>query len=387
MVFEVRILFDLTDLYDHLSGIERYAMELSRHMILQHPEHEYILLFKKEIPAAYYEIVMQENVRSHVLPLCNKLLFRQVVLPQKLYSIKADAYVFLAFPEPVLFFHPDIYTAVHDMSYFDCGDYMKAASKWYFRLSVLHTFRHAKKIFTISKFSARRICHWARRLPGCREKRIREKLTLVKCGIAESMMEKKCTASEKEEKREMLRQRYGIPEHYILSLSTLEPRKNLKLLVQAYEELARECPDIPKLVLAGRTGWKMEEFIKNLSLEGKIVLTGFIQDDDIMDLYAGADVFVFPSLYEGFGLPPLEAMAAGGLVLSSDAASLPEVLGNGALYFRNNNQTDLMEKLKLVLSFSEAEKEKMIVQGYQRVRLFQWNRYAEILNHTIVKGN
>ena len=207
----MKILFDLTDLYDHLSGIERYAMELSGHMIRKHPEHNYILLFKKEIPAPYYEIVMQKNVKSHVLPLCNKLLFRQAVLLQILYSIKADAYVFLAFPEPMLFFNPNIFTAVHDMSYFDCGDYMKSASKWYFRLSALHTFRYAKKILTISKFSARRICHWARRLPGCNEKQIRERLSLVKCGISDSMLKINHITIENKEQRQLLRQQYGLP--------------------------------------------------------------------------------------------------------------------------------------------------------------------------------
>lgn len=383
MVINVKILFDLTDLYDHISGIERYAMELSGHMIRQHPEHEYVLFFKKEIPAAYYEIVMQENVRSHVLPLCNKLLFRQFVLLWKLYSVKADAYVFLAFPEPVLFHHKNVITAMHDMGCFDCPSCMKFGSRWYFRLSNVHTFLRANRIITISKFSAKRILHYARRLGRGGEDKVRRNLRLAYCGVEDTYF---CAlASQNEtEKIEQVRNKYGLPKHYILSLSTLEPRKNLSLLLEAYVQMS-EKKEYPCLVLAGRRGWKISDMMEHYEsvLTNKLIFTGYIEQQDLPWLYAGADCFVFPTLYEGFGMPPLEAMAAGTPVLSSDIAVMKEVLGNAAIYFKSNDCEDLQRKLEEILSESTAVIKEYAAAGRERAGGFSWKTQADKLNRII----
>lgn len=377
----MKIVFDLTDLYDHLSGIERYAMELCRHMMMQYPEHSYVLLFKKEVHPAFYDFVMQDQVSTIVLPKCSKLLFRQIILPAKLYTIKADAYLFLAFPQPFLFHNPNLYVALHDMSYFDCGEYMKSSSKWYFRLSAWQAFRSARGLLTISRFSAGRIACWAERLKGVHRREVMDKLSVIRCGISAMQFpeEPRCEnveSSGKEIRRESLRRKYHIPERYILSLSTLEPRKNLLLLVKAYEKMLRKNPAVPRLVLAGRTGWKMQQFIESYHLKEQIILPGFIDETDLAELYRGAEVFVFPSVYEGFGLPPLEAMAMGSLVLSSDAASMPEVLGNAAVYFKSGSEEDLQKKLGEALSCSEEEKNLRVCLGRKQAQKYDWNRFA-----------
>src|SRR3972149_4047180 len=124
--------------------------------------------------------------------------------------------------------------------------------------------------------------------------------------------------------------RYFDPEiKYILSVGTLEPRKNLSKLVEAYSLLPLEFKQVYKLVLVGGKGWNNSRLLKtinNLNLRDKVILTGFVSDDDLPYIYNQASVFVSPSLYEGFGLPPLEAMACGTPVIASDDSSLPEVV-------------------------------------------------------------
>lgn len=412
-----KIVIDLTDLYDHLSGIERYAMELTRHMLPMRGEMELVLLFKEEVPAAFGGVVGKKGIEARVLPKAPKLFFRQILLPLQLYQIKADAFLFLAFPEPWLFFHTNIITALHDMSYFDCGETMKWSSKWYFRISALHTMVHAAHILTISKFSARRICYYAKKIPGISEKSVRKRLSILRCGVEESLyapLKKEASAARLQDAREegaseepllgeekqiglgedvqpqetrqkelrvelqeeKIRDRYGLPKQYILTLSTLEPRKNLKLLVDAYEKLRRQGSSLPKLVLAGRVGWKMEEFLSQYDLKDEIILPGFIQEEDLPVLYAGAEFFVFPSKYEGFGMPPLEAMACGCLVLSSDATAMPEVLGNAAIYFKNMDQADLMRQLSYVHSLSAEEKADFLQAGKVRSKKYRWSDAA-----------
>ncbi|MDE5872442.1 MAG: glycosyltransferase, partial [Lachnospiraceae bacterium] len=138
--------------------------------------------------------------------------------------------------------------------------------------------------------------------------------------------------------------------------------------------------DIP-LVLAGRKGWKMDDFLLKTpqKVKDKILFTGFIDEEDLPYIYNMADLFVFPSKYEGFGLPPLEAMTCGALVLSSDAEAMVEVLSEGALYFSNNNLTDLISKLKDIYSNIENNKSKMKTSGMKQADRFDWKKQADRL--------
>ena len=134
--------------------------------------------------------------------------------------------------------------------------------------------------------------------------------------------------------------------------------------------------------LAGRKGWKMDDFLKgyNAKFLQHIHFTGFVDDEDLPTIFAGASWFVFPTKYEGFGIPPLESMACGTPVISSDAASMPEVLGNSAIYFENNSFDSLNQKVKIALSMSEIEKQKLIKRGLQQIKRFSWQNEAAKLN-------
>ena len=362
----MHICLDLTSLVDNLSGIERYAACVSLEMIKAHSD-EYTLVFKKEVHPLFKSICDQNNVNTIVLPECNKLLFNQIRLPMALRKIRADWYVFLAFPVPILLFKKKMVETIHDIIAWDYPETMKGIMNWYFRISHVIALKKCRAIITISEFSKKRI-HDRLKYPE-------NKIWLVYCGIDQDQF------AVHEEKFEAVRSKYSLPEKYILSLSTLEPRKNLALLIHAYEQLIEEGKDVLPLVLAGRKGWKMEELLSSINdtVKEKLFFIGFVDDDDLPEVYAMAYFFAFPSIYEGFGMPPLEAMACGTPSISSDAASLPEVLGDAAIYFKNNDINELKERLTLVSTMEREQQARLVEVGIERVKKFDWKHEADIL--------
>lgn len=168
---------------------------------------------------------------------------------------------------------------------------------------------------------------------------------------------------------------------FILNIGMIEPRKNLVRLIDAFEMLKKRL-DIPhKLVLAGKRGWlsgPIYQRAKESSVSEDILFPGFVPDADLPALYSAADLFVFPSLYEGFGLPPLEAMACGTPVVVSDSSSLPEVVGDAALMVKAESTEDLANAMGL--PFQDLDlRSRMVFRGTQQASTFTWRRSAEKL--------
>jgi glycosyltransferase involved in cell wall biosynthesis len=173
-------------------------------------------------------------------------------------------------------------------------------------------------------------------------------------------------------------ERYGLRDPYILHVGTLEPRKNLATLIRAYARLRRERPIPQGLVLAGDRGWKYEpilRLVEDLGLHAAVQFTGPVPAEDLPALYNAADLFVYPSLYEGFGLPPLEAMACGTPVVTSNVSSLPEVVGDAALLVDPHDECALTEAMARALSDTELRQD-MRARGLERARHFSWERSA-----------
>lgn len=175
---------------------------------------------------------------------------------------------------------------------------------------------------------------------------------------------------------EAFRRQRGLPERYILYLGNLEPRKNLPRLVQAYKLLGRF--DVP-LVLAGARGWSYAEIfrtVESLGLAAHVLFPGFISREELPLWYNGAAVFAYPSIYEGFGLPPLEAMACGTVVLAAQASSLPEVVGDAGLLVPPDDVAGMAAGLRRLLDDAEL-REALRQRGLERSRLFTWARTAQ----------
>ncbi|EMI15315.1 mannosyltransferase B, partial [Rhodopirellula maiorica SM1] len=169
----------------------------------------------------------------------------------------------------------------------------------------------------------------------------------------------------------------GIPEHaqYFLSVSTLEPRKNLRHLVSVFHQVHRELDDDTYLVLVGTKGWHIEEFLSDIAADtlGKIIVTGYVEDAQLAPLYSGAIAFVYPSLYEGFGLPPLEAMQCGTAVITADNSSLPEVVGDAGILVPAESTESLANAL-LQLFHNPELRDRLSKKGIARAKKFTWQR-------------
>ena len=173
--------------------------------------------------------------------------------------------------------------------------------------------------------------------------------------------------------------KYNLNYSFILYVGTLEPRKNIVRLIEAFYKARNENSINHKLVFTGRKGWKYENIfnkIKELNLEKDIIFTGYVSDEDLPALYNTADLFVYPSIYEGFGLPPLEAMACGTPVITSNVSSLPEVVGNAGIMVNPYNVNELADKITEVLTNEELKKE-LSQKGLERAKLFSWEKCAK----------
>lgn len=172
--------------------------------------------------------------------------------------------------------------------------------------------------------------------------------------------------------------RYNITNKFILHVGSLNPRKNLSRLIEAYARLHEVILDEYQLVIVGKRIWKTDEIftkVKQLGLENKFVFTGFVNDDDLPLLMNAADLLVFPSLYEGFGIPPLEAMACGTPVTASNTSSIPEVVADAALLFDPYNVEEMSAAMYKVLT-DEQLQGKLRQKGFERVRQFSWEKAA-----------
>lgn len=170
-----------------------------------------------------------------------------------------------------------------------------------------------------------------------------------------------------------------LPKQFFLTVGALEPRKNLEAVLDAHERLRNEMGEnIPSLVVVGSEGWKNKKLMKKLSVSSNILLLPYLTEAALARLYQKAFAFIFPSLYEGFGMPPLEAMAAGAPVICSNAASLPEVCGDAALFFNPKDATTLTEHMKKIIADATLRKE-LSQKGFAQAKKFSWQKSAEKL--------
>ena len=303
------------------------------------------------------------TLRTSWLPTTQPLVrigWEQWVQPFVLWEEKVDLLHSLAFVTPLLSPCPSVIT-IYDLSFIIFPQGFKYSKRLYLTLLTRPSARKARRIITISESTKRDTI----RLLGVSS----EKVDVVYCGVDKAFhpLPEREIAS--------FRQKRGLPERIILFVGTIEPRKNVTRLIEAYSHLRGERV---KLVIGGARGWLYEEIfarVEELNLTDEVLFPGYIPPDELPLWYNAAELFVYPSLYEGFGLPPLEAMACGTPVITSNVSSLPEVVGEAGLTVNPMDSKGLAEAMNQVLC-DEALRQSMRERGLARAGRFSWARAA-----------
>jgi glycosyltransferase involved in cell wall biosynthesis len=359
----MRIGLDAIPLAAAKTGVGHYTDALAEGLARAYPDDQYDLLSPFEFDLDYNGD-RPKNLNRQFIPV--RSIFRKwwlVGLPSLLRIYHVDVFHGTNYCVPVLAPCPTVVT-IHDLSlYTQSHTHEKANVKQGKRRMPIMA-RRASLIIAPSEWTRREIVEQLRVSP--------EKIRVVYEAAREGMKPMPvplCHGA---------LDKYQIRRPYLLYVGTIEPRKNLLTLIRAYDELLRTTTRRPQLVLCGGRGWLFDDVFKlveDLKLQDQIRFTGYVDDADLPALYSAAEAFVYPSFYEGFGLPPLEAMACGAPVITSDVSSLPEVVGDAGLTHAPNDARALTEAMAKLLG-DETAREHFRREGMKQAAKFSWERAA-----------
>ena len=260
-----------------------------------------------------------------------------------------------------------VVVSVHDVSFLEHPDYFPFSRAMQLRLTVQRTIRQAARILTGSEFSRDSIARAYHLDP--------DRISVVPNAAADSFHPVR-----RETTQAQMRERFGIGAPFILSVGDLQPRKNHVGLIEAFGRLIRSHSELPHhLVMAGKETWfgrRVSEAAKQSGVADRIRFLGFVSDDDLLHLYNACELFCFPSFYEGFGLPVLEAMACGAAVACSNTSAVPEVADGAALLFNPYNVDEITRAMLDLILHAEL-RARMCRLGLQRATQFSWQKTAQ----------
>jgi len=352
------------------SGIGRYTAEVIKNLESQDQANKYFIFLAKD----NFDDYQPKNPNFKKVSADFKVygIFEQLLYPFLLYKYNLDLAYFTHFNAPILYGRKMIIT-IHDLiiSHYPSSRATTLSPLAYklkltaYNVLIQLISRRAQKIITVSKYSKNDIIKFLK-VPA-------EKISVIYEGVDLPQADAAGRASILEE--------LGIKGDYLMYVGTAYPHKNLEKLIEAFKLLAVDFQDL-NLVLVGRNNFFYERLKKyavdncSEAILKKIIFTGYQSDDNVACLYQRAKLYVFPSLIEGFGLPPLEAQTFGLPVISSDKSSLPEILGDSALYFDPENTSDMAEKIRMALS-NLVLRQQLAESGYQNVKKYSWTKTAE----------
>jgi glycosyltransferase involved in cell wall biosynthesis len=356
----MKIAIDAHAIGRHLTGNEVYVRSLLNALAAIDRQSEYL---------AYVSV---KGAESHLPPgisvkrVSNNPFVRLGLdLARRVRADKPDV-LHVQFTGPLMCSVPQI-VSVHDVSFLEHPEYFTRERCVQLRMTVSRTVRRAARVLTGSEFARQSILRAYQVDP--------EKVTTIP--IAANPIFRPLP---RERAQREVRDRLKIDGPFVLTVGDLQPRKNHVGLIQAFEGLVQTYPQIRhKLVLAGKDTWfapHIREAAKNSKVANRILFTGFVEDTDLLRLYNACDCFVFPSFYEGFGIPILEAMACGRAVACANTASMPEVADSAGILFDPNSKAEITRAMADILLDAElrARLERL---GLQRAPQFTWTRTAE----------
>ncbi len=367
----MRIGIDLTAAVSQGGGIGRYTRELVHALVEIDQENEYRFFSAKPPPVLPVPnaVPMAANTVYHPAPLSERWLYRlwhrlQVPLPVQLFTGRLDLFHSPDFVLPPVNGRIPTLLTIHDLSFLKYPETFPPQLVGFLKLVVPRSIERATHIVADSEATKHDLSElW--HVPS-------DKVTVLYSGVNERFQPitdvKKITA---------VRAKYNLGDApYVLSVGTIQPRKNYQMLIQAFKKVAQQHPH--SLIISGGKGWLYDDMMAEIDkqeLNGRVRFIGFVDDADLPTLYSAATLFAFPSLYEGFGLPLLEAMGCGVPVITSNASSLPEVVGETAVQLSPHHPQQWTNAL-LELIDDPTRRTQLVAQGFRQVRQFSWTRAA-----------
>jgi glycosyltransferase involved in cell wall biosynthesis len=359
----MRIVLDFRIFGPERGGLGRYNEKLLLNLVKLDLVNEYIVLLYDE----NYKLTLPKNFKIKIVKYRWYSVAEQIFLPFILYRLKPDLVHFPHFNVPVLYRGKYIIT-IHDliMSHFPSiktstlGRLAFIIKRLAYNITIKNAVQKAEKIIAVSEFTKQDITKYFK-LSEERTKAI----SVIYEGVSASAMGQSVSVK--------------LPEKFFLYVGVAFPHKNLDFLVDSFAEFIKFYPEY-YLILVGNRNYfynQLENYIKlnHHDIQAKIIYKGFVPDSELGAYFSQATAFVFPSLYEGFGLPPLEAMQFGTVVVASRSSCLPEILQDSALFFDPRNKQDLVNKLEIIIKNSEL-KNKLIARGEELVKKYSWEDMA-----------
>ncbi len=366
----MRVLIDAMQV-GNLSGTGTYTRKITEHMMAAGGDTEFVLVWPKDAPGPH----LRSPAKVSILYAPSGTPAVRTVREQwqvRRAAARVDPGV-IHYPASIGPWMPGMLSrsmmnrcvvTVHDLAYLKFPERFSPARRLFYRMAMVRGARRAAHVIADSESTRQDLIE----LGGIPSDRV----TVVYLGVDETF-----GPVDNPETLAHVREKYVLPDRFFLFLGTIEPRKNVACLVEAYAQLAPAL-DID-LVIAGRRGWKFGALFRQIEAAGlteRVWLPGRIDDNDLPAVYSCADAFVWPTLYEGFGLPPLEAMACGTPVISSDIGVIEEVLGDAAMLVDPASPDQVADAMRRVAA-SEELRENLAKRGVERARLFRWERTAE----------
>lgn len=366
----MRIAIDYTAAIRQGAGIGVYVQNLVAAMLAQDEDNFYTLLTSgrasSERPFPIAENVRGRNIRIPDRYL-NILWYRlRAPLPATLFSGPADIYHGPDFVLPPLGKRVRKVVTIHDLAFLEHPEYAVPALAEYLRKVVPQAIARADAVATVSQEVSRTLIEHFQ-TP-------REKLVVIPNGVQSYFRRITDPVI-----LGATRHKFQLEQPFVLAVGTQEPRKNHQGIIKAFYQAQQEKDGPPLLVIAGGTGWLYEEtqqLVRDLQIENKVRFLGRVTEHELITLYSMAEFFVFPSFFEGFGIPPLEAMACGAPVITSNTSALPEVVGDAALQVDPHNIDELSHAMLRLLQ-DEQLRTDLRQKGYQRVQLYTWQKSAQ----------
>ncbi len=367
-----RVIIDYTPALTQGGGIGRYARGLVGALLQRDPRPDLDLRLAVAREASLERLPqLPDGVEVRRLPLSSVWLTRlqqrlRLPLPSDWLAGGGDLYHSMDFVLPPLARARGLVT-VHDLSFLTHPQGALPSLARFLTQAVPRSLERAGLVLADSESTRRDLERWM----GLSADRV----AVVGAGV-----EPRFRPIEDRSVLDAVRNQLALPERFVLGLGTLEPRKNFPGLIQAFEVLAGDRPDL-HLVIAGGHGWLYQPILRAAEgspLAERIHLAGFVADEDLPALYNLAELFAFPSYYEGFGIPVLEAMACGRPVVSADNSSLPEVAGDAALLVPAGDRAALVSAMQRLLD-DPALSQRMIARGLEQAAGFSWQAAADRL--------